>query len=383
MAIRAGHAFLGVALLCCAYRTSAEPITRLWLTHTQATPITLTVNWETPEAGPSRVDFGPSDALDHTVDIPDAVTLHQVEIPFPDHGALHYRVSTGTRQSAIHTVQSYGEETLRVAVAANWQTTPPLDALQRDRPHLLISCGDLTHGLMRFDRPGDTTYTAPFSHFIDAYPTLFAQVPFLPLPGNHDRQLLPRLPKPPPVPAYDLDATAFRRFFPLPPPGRHWRFDILPFDLRLIALDLSHTADAGTTRQSCPPFGPDSEQFRWFQETMANSHQGFVLTLYNEWHHLMNTLADGIWMPRIQQGTAAISGFGFFAERAEYDGLPCFNTALQTGPLYANGHHTKFHQVVQSYILLTFRRDGGPMRVALKDLQGNPLDVTEWSARTR
>lgn len=379
--IRVPLLFLSSLILACA--APGESITRIWLTHAENAPASLTVNWETPALGPSRVDFGDSGELGGTVESAEPVTLHHVAIPFPPAGALHYRVQSGDAQSAVHTVKSYGGDTLRIAVAADWQDTPPLDALRADDPHLLVSCGDLIHGLIRFDTPGDVHFTDPFSRFIDQYSALFATTPFMPLLGNHDRQLFPRLLKPPPAPIYDLEATAFRSFFPLPAPGWNWYFDVPAFGLRLIALDLSHTPDAGTTWQSCQPFDADSAQFAWYRDRMAASDQPFVLTLYNEWHHLVNKHADGGWMPLIQQGSAAISGFGLFAERAEYGGLPCFNTALQTGEVFGNGTHTKFHKKAPSYLLITLFRDGSPMTVAIKDLQGAVLDRTEWPARAR
>ncbi|MDP2325567.1 MAG: metallophosphoesterase, partial [Gammaproteobacteria bacterium] len=265
-----------ITLMAAAPGADGAAITRIWLTHAGNTPEALTINWETPVPGPSRVDYGSLDALGSTVESPAPVTLHHVTIPFPETGSVHYRVRTGDAQSATHTVKSYGGDGLRIAVAANWQERPPLDALLADNPHLLISCGDLIRGLMRFDTPGDTTYTEPFSRLIDRYPALFATTPFMPVPGNHDRQLFPRVLAPPASPIYDPDATAFRKFFPLPEPGWNWHFDVPAFGLRLIALDLSHTPDANTTWQSCQPFGADSAQLAWYRERMADSGQPFV-----------------------------------------------------------------------------------------------------------
>lgn len=153
------------------------------------------------------------------------------------------------------------------------------------------------------------------------------------------------------------------------------------YGLRLIALDLSHTADAGTTWQSCRPFGPDSQQFTWYRDLMASSPQPTVVTLYNEWHHLLATRSASTWMPAIQQGSAAISGFGLFAERAEYGGVPYFNTALQTGDILANGAHTRFYRRVTSYLLLRLPRGGGAMHVEIKDLLGTVLDSSECPVR--
>ena len=56
-------------------------------------------------------------------------------------------------------------------------------------------------------------------------------------------------------PVYDVEATAFRKFFPLPDDGWKWRFDIPDFSVRFIALDLHHIQDMGTTWQTGHPFG--------------------------------------------------------------------------------------------------------------------------------
>jgi len=372
---------LAALILALTQAGPAEAITRIWLTHTENTPESITINWETGEPGPSRVEFGVAQSLGNEAGAPDAVTLHHVTVPFPESGLFHYRVASGDAQSAVHTVKTYSGPALRIAVAADWQDTPPLDALQADDPHLLVSCGDLVHGLMRFDTPGDKNNTEPFSRLVGKYPTLFATTPFLPVLGNHDRQLFPRLLKPTATAIYDVDATAFRAFFPLPDPGWRWHFDVPEFGMRLIALDMNHTADFGTTWQSSHAFDADAEQFTWYRSRMAESTQPFVLTLYNEWHRLVEKHADGGWMPLFQQGSAAISGFGLFAERADFDGLPCFNTALQTGQVFAHGKRTRFHRKVPSYLLVTLPKDGATMRVDIKALDSEVMDSTEWPAR--
>ena len=369
-----------VWLVLVALPAPGEYITRIWLTHPTGDASTLMVNWETAQPGPSRVAYGPTEALGQDVTSDESATLHQVEIPFPDAGTLYYRVSTGNRCSAIYPVKSYSGDALRIVAAADWQDRPRLDGLRKDDPHLLLSCGDMVSSITSLERPGDRSNTEPFAQLIDTYPALFARTPFMPVLGNHDRQLMYRLLQPPAEPIYDLEATAFRRFFPLPDPGRNWYLDIPAFDLRLIALDLSHTPDAGTTWQSCQDFGVDSAQLKWYRETMEASDQRFVITAYNEWHHLVGKIADGEWMKIAKQGSAAVSGFGLFAERADFEGLPCFNTALKTGDIYGNGGRTRFYQKAPSYLLLTIPREG-PMVAEFKGLNGAPMNRTEWPGR--
>jgi hypothetical protein len=75
--------------------------------------------------------------------------------------------------------------------------------------------------------------------------------------GNHDKEIRPRGSKPPEEPVYDINATAFRRFFELPGDEWKWHFDIPDFDVRFVALDLNHISDFGTTWQACHSFKKD------------------------------------------------------------------------------------------------------------------------------
>jgi hypothetical protein len=86
-------------------------------------------------------------------------------------------------------------------------------------------------------------------------------------------------------------------------------------------------------------------------------------------------------MKLIKKGSAALSGFGLFAERADFEGLPCFNTALKTGPIYSNGGRTRFYQQAPSYLLITIPKAGGLMEVSFKGLNGKVMNRTEWPGR--
>ena len=84
----------------------------------------------------------------------------------------------------------------------------------------------------------------------------------------------------------------------------------------------------------------------------------------------------GAWHALFRQGTAVVSGFGYFAERAEADGFPYFNTALGAGAKYADPK-SKFLAGEASYILLTVPRDAKTMSVEIKRLNGEVLDRSE------
>lgn len=63
---------------------------------------------------------------------------------------------------------------------------------------------------------GKKDCTKPYEALIDAYPDLFRSIPFMPVLGNHDREIRPRGMKPPAEAVYDIEATAFCKFFDLP-----------------------------------------------------------------------------------------------------------------------------------------------------------------------
>jgi hypothetical protein len=357
--------------------TFGQDSPRIWLTHRTNRPSHVTINWETPEVETGQVRFGDSADCEHRAEDKTPGHLHHVDVPLPESGALHYRVSSAGRQSDVYRVRAYPEDELKIAVVADWQSKPNLDALLQERVHLLLSAGDHVNGLHSSGVNDAKANTKPFSDLIGAYPELFRTTPFLPALGNHDREIRPRGPKPPPEAVYDVEATAFRAFFPLPDEGWKWRFEIPEFELRILALDLNHISDQGTTWQTCHPLGKDSEQFRWYDEQSARKDRQFLLTLYNEQNGQMRSQAGGQWGRMIQRGTAAISGFGYFAERAEVDPFPYFNTALGTGAAYRD-RQAKFFEVTPSYLLLTFRKGSNKMRAQLKNLSGKVLDESLW-----
>ncbi|MEW6304932.1 MAG: FN3 domain-containing metallophosphoesterase family protein [Verrucomicrobiota bacterium] len=364
-----------LALFVLPFGASAQ-IQRVWLSHKSSNPDKLVVNWETATPGDSIVDYGKSSKHGRTVVIRENVTLHHVEIEIPERDVTyHYTVRTGEHVSSDATFKSYPTDELRVAVVADWgYAKPDLSALRRDNVHLLLTAGDNVASLHQFCAAGVTNCIKAFSALIDREPELFRSTPFLPALGNHDKEVRPRGPKPPADAVYDVSATAFREFFELPGDEWKWLFDIPDFDARFVALDLNHIQDLGTTWQTCRPFAPGSEQFEWYRRTMAGAQPVFVFTIYNEKHSSMRAQAKGEWGRLITRGSAAITGFGYFAERAEVDGFPCFNTSLKgSGDRYPDPQ-SKFLASEDNYVLLTFKRGASEMTVALKNLKGAILD---------
>ena len=218
----------------------------------------------------------------------------------------------------------------------------------------------------------------PYAALVDKYPDLFRSVPFMPALGNHDREVRPRGPKPPSEAVYDVDATAFRTFFPLPGDGWKWHLDVPGFGVRFVALDLNHVSDRGTTWQTCHDFGPDAAQFKWYRALMEDRPPGFVVTLFNERNATVRGLEKGAWKPLIQKGTVAVSGFGYFGEHAEADGFSYWNTSLGgKGDKYPDPQ-SKVFKSEDNYLLVTVDKKTGTMTVELKSLGGDVLARKEY-----
>jgi len=370
-------------LLLLAVTARAGEIHRLWLTHQTDQPQRLMVNWETSEPLDSIVEFGDTPALGQSVRRTKPVKLHHLEIPFVERNAtIHYRVRSGPQSSAVHAVQCYPTEELRVAVIANsgfakvWWG----DAVLAEKPHLLISAGDHIPAL-HSGHPVPSNDTSAFANLVALNPQLFATTPWLPLLGNHDREIRPRGARPPAEPVYDVDATAFREFFALPGDEWKWHFDVAEFGVRFIALDLNHLSDQGTTWQTCHSPKKDGPQFGWYRELMAASRQPYVITFYNERNSAVRGLEGGEWGRMIGQGSLAITGFGYYAERAEVDGMTYYNTSVGgTGTPYPDPK-SAFLKSEDHFILLTFRREPRELRVALKNFAGEVLDAKTFAPR--
>ncbi|QDS96498.1 hypothetical protein FF011L_53100 [Roseimaritima multifibrata] len=351
---------------------SAE-ITRVWLTHQTNDPSKIVVNWMTDEPGDSVVRFGLTTNYSETVRIDEATLLHHVEIPLKHRDTTyHYSVSTGDQASKDAAFKSYPSDVLRVAVVADWQGKPDLSAIVKEDVHLLLTAGDNIARIWQMCGEGQKDCVKPYAALIDAYPELFRTTPFMPALGNHDREIRPRGSKPPAEPVYDVDATAFRRFFQLPDDEWKWHFDVPEFDLRFVALDFNHISDFGSTWQTCHAFDENSEQFRWYKKVMTPPAR-FVVTLYNERNASVRNQAQKQWHDLFRKGTCCITGFGYFAERAEVDGFSYYNTSLSgKGNQYPDPQST-FLAGEDSYLLLTVKR-GGNMTVEMKSLTNTILD---------
>jgi hypothetical protein len=367
--------FLATAFLLLSSSSAFAQVERVWLSHRTNDPSKLVVNWMTKEPGESVVRYGRTSSYGHDVRMANNSTIHHVEIPIKElDGVYHYSVSTGSQSSKDATFKAYPTDVLRVAVAADWQGLPNLSAIIKDDVHLLLTAGDNISNTHQLCGAGNKECVKPYAQLIDRYPDLFRSTPFMPVLGNHDKEMRPRGRKPPEEPVYDIAATAFRRFFELPDDEWKWQFDIPNFDIRFVALDLNHTSDFGTTWQACHSFKKGSEQFGWYRKLMADQSRKFVLTLYNERNGSMRAQEQGAWHDMFRKGTIAITGFGYYAERAVVDGFTYYNTSLSgKGNQYPDSK-SKFLKGADSYILLTLTKNPAKMKVEIKGLDGAVLD---------
>jgi hypothetical protein len=369
--------FLLAPLVALKADETTEParIDRIWLGHRSQDPGKLVVNWMSKKPGDSIVRFGRTADYGQEIRVAGSATIHHVEIPLEElDGVYHYSVHSGNQSSKDATFKAYPKDELRVAVAADWQGLPDLSAIKSDDVHLLLTAGDNISNTYQLCGSSNPCCVKPYARLVDRYPELFRSVPFMPVLGNHDKQMRPRGSKFPDQPVYDIEATSFRKFFELPGDEWKWHFDVPGFDVRFAALDLHHISDFGTTWQSSHSFKKDSEQFRWYDKLMVDQSRKFVVTLYNERNGSIRAREKGAWHSMFRKGTIAITGFGYYAERAEVDGFTYYNTSLNGRGNQYPDPQSKFLKGADSYILLTLTKNPVMMVVEIKGLDGTVLD---------
>lgn len=375
---------LAIASLALMSLSASAKVERIWMTHQSADNSKIVVSWETTEPGDSVVEFGTTPQLGETAKVEGSRTLHHVEIPLAKKDTVyHYRVKSGSQVSDIANFKGYPSKVLRIAVVANIRADAKLNfgAIKKDDPHLLVSAGD-TAMQYQFATQGDKEATKSHSTLIDTQAEIFRTTPFMPSLGNLDRKIRPNglsMEEP----GYDIEATGYRKFFALPGKEWLWAFDIPDFDLRLISVDMSHTGDFGKPNQACHAFDKNSEQFKWYEETMNATKAGFVVTLYGETSGTVRRHAEGGWKRLIEKGTIGISGECYHAERTEVDGCTYYNSSVRGNGTFGHDPQAAFSGKAASYQLITLDRDAGTMTVALKALEdGRVLDSKTFTKRT-
>ncbi|MDD2600036.1 MAG: metallophosphoesterase [Kiritimatiellae bacterium] len=371
-----------------ALLTAQAQIEAVWLTHRSATPEKTVVSWKSMQAGASTVLYGADTTCGQTASIAGDRVLHHVEIDTPQSGTtVFYRVETGEQKSETRSFQTCPEDGVRVAIIGDWGYAgkPDLTALKADKPHMLMTAGDNVPHVTNPKQAGDKTYIQPFLELLKSEADLFAATPFMPIIGNHDKQVGPRVNKRPGASSetYDIDATAYLSVFALPGVGWRWAFTIPQVDVTFLALDMHHLSDFGTTFQTCHDFHHDSEQFKWYDEQTSKTTSGFVVTLLNASSQCRN-LEQGAWHEMFSRGTVSITGFGYYAERAvEENGFPYYNTCVaKPGDVYRDPKAVICERA-SSYMLLTFDRAKKQMTVDLKRLDGSVIDTQVYCPKER
>ena len=74
------------------------------------------------------------------------------------------------------------------------------------------------------------------------------------------------------------------------------------------------------------------------------------------------------------KGTIAITGFGYYAERADVGGFTYYNTSLSGKGSQYQDSQSAFLEGADSYILLTLTKNPARMVVEIKGLDGTVLD---------
>ena len=368
-----------------ALATQAQ-VEAVWLTHSSPTQSKTVVSWKSARPGPSRVAYGADAACGETASVAGERSVHHVEIDTPQRGAaVFYRVETGDQRSETLRFQTCPEDVVRVAVVADWGYAgkPDLTALKADKPHMLITAGDNVRHIINPQLAGDKTYIKHYIDLLKSEAEFFATTPFMPILGNHDKQVGPRVNKRPGASAetYDIDATAYLSVFALPDPGWRWAFTIPQVDVTFLALDMQHLSDFGTTFQTSHSHRQGSEQFKWYDEQTRDAKTGFVVTLMNAKSSNRN-LEKGAWHTMFSRGTLCITGYGYYAERAvESNGFPYYNTCVaKPGDVYRDGKAVVCERV-SSYVLLTFERAKARLTVDLKRLDGSVIDTQVYTPK--
>lgn len=378
------------ALVCMSTLTltAHAQVEAVWLTHRSASPSKTMVSWKSVHPGPSHVTYGADASCEQTATVAGERSVHHVEIDTPQRGAsVFYRVETGDQKSETLHFQTCPEDNVRVAILGDWGYAgkPDLTALKADKPHMLMTVGDNVAHIINPQQAGDKRYIKPYINMLKSEAAFFAATPFMPILGNHDKQVGPRVNKRPGVGAetYDIDATAYLSVFALPDPGWRWAFTIPQVDVTFLALDMQHLSDFGTTFQSCHDYRQGSEQFTWYDEQTHNAKTGFVVTLMNEKSTCRNS-EKGAWHEMFSRGTLSITGFGYYAERAmESNGFPYYNTCVaKPGDVYRDPKAVVCKED-SSYMLLTFDQTKGELTVELKRLDGSVIDTQFYRPKAK
>ena len=365
-----------------------EKISQIWLSHDSNTPDNIVISFfaSACDSAYAEVNCGGKSGRVQAVSETSGVWKLKVPMPTNKSGPLKYRLSAGSAFSDEFEIRPYPSPAseLRVAFIGDMgNLSPDYSALLSDDPHIIFTLGDNVANLWEGAPEGSDTKRNifPFLESIKEFPNAFlASRAFMPILGNHDKEIAPRGKKYPPKTPYDISATAYRLFFSLPDEGWKWEFRLPDFRLRFIALDLQHTMDLGTTWQTCHDCDGNSEQFKWYAKKMSECPDYETFTLQNQHNGVMRSLYGGLWKPYFEKSAAVFSGYGYYQERA-HENIPYYNTCLKGGVLYPD-KFSKFNALTGGYILMRVRQNE-PIKIEIKNLSGEILDKSQIVLRNK
>lgn len=355
----------------------------VWLNFKRHEPTHIVVNWATDTLSNSWICWGNTPAYGHMLKIEERTTLHHIEIPLDGMVGewVYYKVGSGLQESGSLKFRNYPQrkDSLRIAVVANvGYMRGTLMNIEKEAPDILMTCGDNIPNLHLTCGLGDSLCVLPYLDLIGRYPQLFSETPFMPILGNHDKEIRKRGTEPPAIAVYDTNATAYCHFFDLPDQEWAWQMQFPEFGVDFLALDLNHTYDVGTTWQSCHDFSASSYQLAWYRRKVNRSVNPFLITLMNEKNETVRIMQGGIWKNSLDKNTVIITGCCYMSERAETDGVYYLNTSTIAGDIYPDPFSKSLYRE-PAYLILLFRKDK-PLQVEIKKLDGILLERFEVSA---
>jgi hypothetical protein len=208
-------------------------------------PDSMTIMWETTQAAPSRVEYGPTPQLGMVKEEPQPVKLHQVRLEELQAGtAYYYRVQSDTLVSKVNrfrTAPTPGTGKWKMAVYGDSRSNPTMhrrvvDQIAKHDVDLILHTGDIVLN--------GKNYQSWRVEFFGPVSPIMGSVPWVSTIGNHEQ-----------------DAVNYFSYAALPGNERHYGFDF--GNAHFVCLDSNGWI----------PRTPGSPQFRWAEEHLKKPRE--------------------------------------------------------------------------------------------------------------
>lgn len=214
-------------------------------------PDRVTIMWETDQAAPGVVFYGPTEALGLAAESAKPARMHEVTLAgLRPRTEYRYRVQSGSVRSGVSafTTAFDGEGAFTFAAYGDTRDNPGGHAavirlMAGWRPAFVIHTGDLVGNGSDYDEWGE--------QFFDPAAVLMRTTCFWPVLGNHEE-----------------DADHYYRFFALPGPERWYTFTW--GSARFIALDSNRSLSGS------------SEQIRWLRSVLEQNTARWTFVVLHE-----------------------------------------------------------------------------------------------------